>query len=197
MLFRSVIGVEVLPPALASLRRRHPGLRIELVPTNRIQDLLQREADIAVRTARPRQERLVARRVGAVELGLFARADYLAERGMPATPADLSRHALIGFDVETPFLRAARQKLPVWNRGAFALRSDSFLAQLALIRAGCGIGVCQVPLARRDDQLVRVLSRQFRSSLEIWVAMHEGLRSSPLCRAVFDALVECLRAHVA
>jgi DNA-binding transcriptional LysR family regulator len=56
-----VIGVEVLPPALAELRSRHPGLKIELVPTNRVQDLLQREADIAVRMTPPRQELLIAR----------------------------------------------------------------------------------------------------------------------------------------
>lgn len=48
-----VIAVEVLPPMLAQLRRDHPGLVIELVPTDRIQDVLKREADIAVRMAPP------------------------------------------------------------------------------------------------------------------------------------------------
>ena len=61
---------------------------------------------------------------------------------------------------------------------------------LALIRAGAGIGVCQIPIARRDEAIVRVLPRQFSLPLETWVTMHEDLRNSPRCRVTFDALVK-------
>ncbi len=191
-----VIGVEVLPPMLAQLRRAHPALKIELVPTNRVQDLLHREADIAVRMTPPKQDQLIARHVGDVQLGLHAHADYLREHGTPAVPADLAGHALIGFDEETPFVRVARKALPAWNHDAFSLRTDSDLAQLALIRAGCGIGVCQVALARRGGGLTRVLANQWSFQLPTWVTMHEGLRASPRCKAAFDALVQCLQAHI-
>ncbi|TYC52938.1 LysR family transcriptional regulator [Zoogloea oleivorans] len=190
-----VIGVEVLPPMLAQLRQVHPQLKIELVPTNRVQDLLQREADIAVRMMPPKQDLLVARRAGEVELGLYAHLDYLQQHGMPVTPADLTRHALIGFDEETPFLRAAKAKLPVWTREAFSFRIDSDVGQLALIRAGCGIGVCQSALARRDARLLRVLPEHFAYKLDTWVTMHEDLRGSPRYKVTFDALVLCLQAH--
>ncbi|MBN3787146.1 LysR substrate-binding domain-containing protein, partial [Burkholderia sp. Ac-20353] len=191
-----VIGVEVLPPVLTQLRRDHPGLVVELVTTDRIQDVLKREADIAVRMAPPAQDALVARRIGNIEAGLFARDDYLAAYGTPATLAELARHALIGFDDVTPFLRAAGRALPAWNRDAFALRSDSNLAQLAMIRAGYGIGFCQCGLAARDARLVRVLPEQVAMPLETWVVMHEDLRTSPRCRATFDALVRGLLAYV-
>lgn len=190
-----VIAVHVLPPALAQLRKAHPGLRLELVATNRVQDLLQREVDIAVRMTPPKQEALIARRVGDVALGLYARDDYLAERGTPQRLADLSRHALIGFDAETPFLRAARRKFPAWAREAFSLRSDSDLAQWALIQASCGIGFGQAALAARDSRLARVLASECSFTLETWVTMHEDLRSSPRCKAVFDALIGWLRAY--
>src|SRR5215467_2554544 len=72
-----VIGVEVLPPILARLREEHPTLQIELVLSNRVQDLLQREADIAVRMTRPGQELLIARRIGQVEVGLHATKQYV------------------------------------------------------------------------------------------------------------------------
>ena len=192
-----VIGVEVLPPMLASLRKVHPQLKIELVATNRVQDLLQREADIAVRMTAPKQELLIARRVGEVELGLYAHTGYLQQHGTPVTPAELPRHALIGFDEETPFLRGARKLLPAWTRDAFSLRTDSDVGQLALIRAGCGIGVCQSAIARRDARLVRVLPEHFVLKLDTWVTMHEDLRGSPRCKATFDALVRCLQAHTA
>ena len=67
-----VIGVEVLPPIMAGLQQKHPQLKVELVLSNRVQDLLRREADIAVRMTQPRQELLIARRVGTVALGLYA-----------------------------------------------------------------------------------------------------------------------------
>lgn len=184
-----VIGVEVLPPLLAQLQARHPGLTVELALSNRVQDLLHREADIAIRMTEPRQEALIARRVGVVALGLHAHASYLQAQGTPTSLADLTHHRLIGFDLETPFIRAARKALPPWRREAFALRSDSDLAQLALIRAGGGIGICQVELARRTPQLVRVLPQQFNAALDTWVVMHEDLRNSPRCRHTFDALV--------
>ncbi|MCT9812042.1 LysR family transcriptional regulator [Acidovorax sp. Be4] len=192
-----VMGVEVLPPILARLQGEHPGLTVELVLTNRVQDLLRREADIAIRMAQPKQELLIARRVGEVALGLYAHSQYLDKRGTPRTLADLAGHTLIGFDQETPFLRAATKDFPQWQRAAFALRTDSDLAQLAFIRAGGGIGACQVTLARRDPSLVRVLPQRVAPGLATWLTMHEDLRNSPRCRVTFDAILQGLQHHVA
>jgi DNA-binding transcriptional LysR family regulator len=191
-----VIGVEVLPPIIAGLRNAHPELVVELVLTDRMQDLLRREADIAVRMARPRQELLVARRIGQIELGIYAHRRYLARHGAPNSMADLAHHALIGFDQPTLFVRGAGKSLSGWRRESFAMRTDNNLAQLALIRAGAGIGVCQAAIARRDDALVRLFPRQFSLPMETWITMHEDLRNSPRCRAAFDALVKGLQQYV-
>ncbi|WP_374618347.1 LysR family transcriptional regulator [Pandoraea sp.] len=192
-----VVGVEVLPPILSALRRAHPELVLELVPTNRIQDLLHREVDIAVRMASPQQEALIARRVGNIDVGLYARQDYLARYGAPTSMDDLAHHTVIGFDRITPFLREATRGTPAWSREAFAFRADSDLAQLAMTRAGYGIGACQAPLARRDARLVRVLPKAFRFTLQTWVTMHEDLRTSPRCKVTFDALVAGLSTYMA
>ena len=191
-----VVGVEVLPPILAELRERHPKLQLELVLSNRLQDLVRREVDIAVRMTSPQQDVLLATRVGDVALGLHAHRSYLARHGVPKSLADLRQHTLIGFDQDTPFLRSARAALPVWSREHFALRCDSDLAQLALLRSGAGIGICQVALAARSPDLIRLLPEKFSPALATWVAMHEGLKSSPRCRATFDGLVAGLRRHV-
>ncbi|MBV8604841.1 MAG: LysR family transcriptional regulator [Pelomonas sp.] len=191
-----VVGVEVLPPIVARLRDAHPALEVELVLDDRVQDLLHREVDIAVRMTRPHQAQLLARRVGRIEVGLHAHRDYLARRGMPRRVADLAAHAAIGYDRPTAFVRAAEKSLKGLRHEQFALRCDSNLGQLALIRAGAGVGFCQVPLARRDPALVRVLPRQFALPLETWVTMHEDLRASPRCRAAFDALVDGLLAYL-
>jgi DNA-binding transcriptional LysR family regulator len=191
-----VIGAEVLPPIVTALRDQYPGLTVELVLTNRVQDLLRRDADIAVRMLRPQQKLLVARRIGAIKLGLHAHQQYLARHGTPSSIAELATHSLIGFDQMTAFVRNAGKSLSGWGREDFAIRTDSDLAQLALIRAGAGIGVCQAAIARRDDAIVRVLPKQFSLPLETWVTMHEDLRNSPRCRVTFDALVKGLQRHV-
>lgn len=138
-----VIAIEVLPPILARLAARHPALVIELSPSNRNEDMLRREADVAVRMVAPVQEALVAQRIGAVRLGLHAHPDYLAAAGTPHTLEAVRDHRLIGVERDTPILRALRARgFPV-RLADFAFRSDSDLAQLAAIRAGLGIGVCR------------------------------------------------------
>jgi DNA-binding transcriptional LysR family regulator len=191
-----VVGVEVLPPILAGLREAHPALKVELVLSNRVQDLLRREADIAVRMLRPKQEQLLARRVGQIELGLHASEDYLRRLGMPRSPEELAQHSVIGYDQPSAFVRSAGKSLPGFGRDSFSLRTDSDLAQLALIRCGAGIGFCQVPIARRDGGLQRVLAEPYTLQMETWVTMHEDLRHSPRCRVSFDALVEGLQRYL-
>jgi DNA-binding transcriptional LysR family regulator len=192
-----IIGVEVLPPIIARLREQHPELAVELMLTDRVQDLLRRESDIAVRMLRPQQDLLVARRIGCIELGLHAHQRYLALRGTPDNIAGLAKHSLIGYDQATAFIRNAGKALNAWGRESFAMRTDNNLAQLALIRAGAGIGVCQTAIARRDDSLVRILPKNFSLSLDTWITMHEDLRNSPRCRVTFDALVEGLTRYAA
>jgi DNA-binding transcriptional LysR family regulator len=187
-----VVGVEHLPPILAELRRRYPMLQLELVLSNKVDDLLGRQADIAVRMTEPVQQALVTRRIGSVAVGLHAHRSYLDRRGVPATMEELADHDLIGFDAETPAIRALAGRFPTLHRGLFGLRADSDLAQLAAIRAGFGIGFCQVQVARRSPDLARLLEQACSIDLGLWIVMHEDLRGSPSCRAVFNALVSGL-----
>lgn len=190
-----VIATEVLPSILADFRERHPGIVIELAPSNQAADLLRRDADIAVRMLQPTQEALIARHVGRVELGMFAHKRYLESHGYPQTLAELSGHALIGFDTETPYIRRLRPEGVPYAREHFALRTDSDLAALAAIRAGFGIGIMQVNLAKRDAQLIRLFPLELSLALETWVVMHEDLRPSLRVRRLFDHLASGLESY--
>ncbi|WDS37016.1 LysR family transcriptional regulator [Pseudoxanthomonas sp.] len=190
-----VICVEVLPPIITQLRARYPELKVELVLTDRVQDLLRREADIAVRMVQPDQLQLIARRVGVIDVGLFAHARYLERHGTPASINALADHAVIGYDQASAFIRKVEQSVRGFGRELFSLRTDSNVAQLALIRSGAGIGACQALVAARDPALVRVLADQFSIQLETWITMHEGLRNNAACRVTFDALAEGLLAY--
>jgi len=190
-----VIGVEVLPPILKALRDDHPGLVVELVLSNSTADLLRRDADIAVRMLPPNQDALIQKRAGIISLGLHAHPAYLAAHGTPETFADLAGHAVIGFDQDVQSGRIVEaQGLPV-NRAAFAWRTDSHLAQLAAIRAGCGIGFCQMELARRAPRLSRLLADRITVPLETWITMHEDLRHDRRMRVVFDHLHAAIAAY--
>ncbi|MES3083238.1 LysR family transcriptional regulator [Sphingomonas faeni] len=188
-----VVGVEHLPPILTCLKREHPGLVIELTLSDRLDDLLAREADIAVRMTQPTQTALLAKRLPSVEIGFHAHRDYLDRRGTPVDMMDLARHDLIGYDMETAALRAMAERLAALDRRGFALRADSNLAQLAAIRAGFGIGLCQTRIARREPVLVRILP-EIALPLPLWIVMHEDLKTSARFRAVFDALTAGLAA---
>jgi DNA-binding transcriptional LysR family regulator len=191
-----VVSVEVLPPILARLRDSHPGVTIELAVSNRIENLLRRDADIAVRMQRPEQDVLVARRVGNIELGFHARRSYLERHGTPQSWEEMARHTLIGIDTETAFTRKLQPLLGGLANNAYALRSDSDLVHLASIRAGLGIGICQVRLAARDPNLVRVVPDLLNIVMDTWLAMHENLRSNPACAAVYTALAAGLEDYI-
>ena len=191
-----VIALEVLPPILATLQASYPGLVIILSPTNRNEDVLRREADIAVRMARPTQEGLVARLIGVVSLGLHARRDLLDRHGMPETIADVRRYGVIGPEHDNDILRSLRFGGVQVQPADFSFRSDSDVAQLAALRAGAGIGVCQLPLAARDPSLVRLLPDLFEYPLETWMVTHEDLRGVARIRAVFDHLADGLTDYL-
>jgi DNA-binding transcriptional LysR family regulator len=183
-----VHGTEVLPALLAPLLARHPGLTIELVPDNANDNLLRRDADLALRFAPPAQGALVARRVAPVALGLFAHPDLLAREAAPRDWDDLAlRFPCVGDDRRDLTARGL-SALGLAMPRRLSLRTDSDLAQLAAVRAGLGAGVVQVQLAQG---LVRLLP-EVAPALPAYVAMHEDLRRSARVRAVFDHLVERL-----
>jgi DNA-binding transcriptional LysR family regulator len=192
-----VVGAEVLPAILAEFAENHPSVAFELHLSNRTENLLHRDADIAVRMVRPTQTGLVARLLGETVLGFYAHRRYLQAKTLPRTPADLGGLRLIGFDRSAVPARAVETAGFRLTREMFSLRTDSDLAHLAALRAGYGVGACQIGIARRDPELVRVLPEAFAVPMEMWLAMHENLRASLLVRTVFDHLAAALSDYLA
>jgi DNA-binding transcriptional LysR family regulator len=191
-----VIGCEVLTPLFASFRAAAPGIAIELVLSNRNEDLSRRDADLAVRMIRPTQNALVAQRIGESKIGLFAHRTYLDAFGTPANFEDLKAHRLIGYDQDDRSFRAAGALAFQISRESFGFRCDNDLAQLAALRAGVGIGGCQENIAKRDPNLDRLLADSLTFPLEVWLVMHEDIRATPRIRRVFDHLAEGLTRFV-
>ena len=84
------------------------------------------------------------------------------------------------------------KRYPQLERIRFALRTDNDLAKHAAIRSGLGIGFMHASIAAQERELKRVLEDVVSIDLPLWIVMHEDLKSSATCRAVFDALASGL-----
>lgn len=187
----TLMGAAVLPPMLAEFRIGHPGIDVDLSLSDRTEDLLRRDADLAVRNVAPSQGALIARRIGSTPIRFYAHRYYAMAHGLPATTADLGRHALIG---RTAHLDRVR---PAFGHDlTFAFTCNDDLGLLAALRAGYGIGYCQEALARREPDLVPVLPEITLVDLGIWLVMHEDLRATRRIRALFDHLARTLTTYL-
>lgn len=191
-----MIGAEVLPKILARFREKHPRIAIELMLSNRSEDLLQREADIAVRMIRPTQTALLAKKVGELGVGLHAHRRYVQAHGLPTSVEELVGHTIIGYDKEPSVRRPINLGLD-YSRELFAFRSDSDVAQFAALKAGFGIGMCQFGLAKQYPDLVPMLQNQVHFELDVWIVMHEDLKTSLRMRLMFDHLAKGLGEYAA
>jgi DNA-binding transcriptional LysR family regulator len=187
----------LLPPVLAELQRAEPGIQLELVASNQISNLLRREADIAVRMARPVQQSLVARKLADIPIIAAAHDSYLKRAGTPRKPADLMRHTLIGYDKDDTIQRGfATLGVPL-ARESFRLRTDCQLAYGRLLAAGAGIGFVADYNLRHWPGTRPVLPMLKIPPLPCWLAVHREIRGSTLVRRVYDFLAVAIPAELA
>ncbi|KQX35743.1 hypothetical protein ASD04_13290 [Devosia sp. Root436] len=192
----AMISNYVLPDLLLGIRERHPRIAIEVVPSDSAENLLLREADIAIRMFRPTQLELVTRRLGDIALVPAAHERYLERRGTPASVDALWSHDLIGFDRSDAILLHARNLGITLSRDNFVLRSDDQPHLWELIKAGLGIGFAQENLARRTPGIVALPIDLAIPPLEIWLTTHRDLFTSHRIRAIYDALAEGLLTYI-
>ncbi|MCF3946420.1 MULTISPECIES: LysR family transcriptional regulator [Acidiphilium] len=182
----------LLMPVFAELSLRFPGIVIELIGDDRTLSLAAREADLAIRLARPRGQSILARKIGTVAFGLYASADYLARHGTPDFAADQGDgHRLILMRDETGSYPELDHMAALAPLARAALRADSRLAHRAAAEAGLGIACLAHHLAIGAD-LVR-LAAPDPPGREIWLAQHEDTRTTPRIRVVAEAIATGLR----
>jgi DNA-binding transcriptional LysR family regulator len=178
----------ILPPILAEMREVLPEISIELVASDRAENLLFREADIAVRMFRPEQLDMVALHVGDVDLGLFGSRNYIQRRGRPRTLRDVLAHDVVGYDRNEEIMRGFRDAgFPV-EREFFTTRCDNQAVYWELVRAGCGLGFGQVRSAETAPEVESIKLDIELPSLGVWLTAHETIRRTPRVDAVWKLL---------
>lgn len=178
----------ILPSILAELRQNHPEIQIELAVTNRVENLLEHEADIAIRHAQPEQDNLIARRVGSFRVGAFAHRAYLERFNGVIELAHRHRYDWLGLDRSDLYLRGFRKAGINIDRDFFAIRCDDQVTLWQMVLAGTGIGFGTLFVARKNPELRRILPELDIPLMPVWVTSHSELRGSARIRTVFDAL---------
>ena len=185
-------AAHLLPPLLPVLLDAHPGLRIELVATNDLSDLLRREADIAIRNVRPTDADLVARRLPDDRAAFFATPGFVARHGPFASLANLSGVPFVGFG-PSPEFDAQMEKLGITvPEAARRAASRSHVAHWEMARQGLGVGIGPAWLGDGDPALVRAVPSWEPMSFPVWLVARTELRASRRVRIVFDWLAEQL-----
>ena len=192
-----VVAAYVLPEMTARLGVEEPGIEVEIVASNQVENLLRRDADIAIRMVKPAQNELVARKVTDIALRACAATSYFDRRGRPLRPGDLVGHDLIGFDRSDEIIRGFAEFGVSLSRSAFRFRTDNQIVLWEAVRAGNGIGFGQEPLIDRDPLVEKVLPGLRLPTLPVWLAMHRDVRTSVRIRRVADFLYEELKRYSA
>lgn len=182
-----------LAPAMATLRREHPGLAVELLSATQRVRQNRSGVDLEIVVGRPQVVRAFATPVCAYALRLYAAPGYLEEHGAPHAIADLAGHPLVYYvesSLQVDELDRALQKLPT---SPPSLRSTSVFAHVEATAAGAGIGILPDFLGDGDGRLVRVLDGAYEHPLRYWaVARDEGPRN-PAVAATLGAIAAHIR----
>jgi DNA-binding transcriptional LysR family regulator len=178
----------VIAPAVAQVRRRHPGIAVEIVATTRRASQQRSGMDVEIVVGKPQVHRAEAIKLSDYHLGLYASRSYLREHGEPTTIADLQAHPLVYFidsmlqvddlDIAPGFAPSMRE----------SVSSTNVFVHVEATRADAGIGLLPCFMADRHDDLIRLLPDDVSIRLDYWlVSRAETLRRPEVARVV-DAI---------
>jgi DNA-binding transcriptional LysR family regulator len=183
---------QVVAPAITTLRQAHPGLQVDLVVGVRSLDIARREADLAVRFARPSAPDLICRKLGEVGFMLYASKRYLTRAGIPRRGHGLAGHDLITFTgapaATSPFFLGESL-----DGSRIALRCDNPLIQRTAAANDVGITELACFLGDCFPDVIRVWPHEAPAHRTVWLILHEAMRRSARIRAVSAAIAEAFR----
>ena len=184
------LAYQLVAPAIAALQRAHPDLRVDLTVGVRSLDISRRDADLAVRFARPSASDLVCRRLGEVGFSLYASQRYVARSGIPKRGQGLAGYDLITFTgapaATSPFFMGESLE-----GTRIALRCDNpqlkaAVSELGIVELACFLG-------DSSPDLVRIWPHETPALRAAWLIVHQDMRRSARIRAVSAAIVEAFR----
>jgi len=188
-----------LGPPIAAFLARHTDVSVELILDDRLIDLVEERADLAIRVSVLKESGLVARRLATTSLHVCASPEYLRAAGTPERPEDLLRHQCLRYAVlraeEEWRLYGPRGRIRVPVAGRFATSNGSALRAAAV----AGMGLAMLPRFMIHDQLksgalATVLDDYAPRPLGIYAVQPDRRGQPARVRALVDGLVRAFRA---
>lgn len=168
-------------PLIDAFHARYPGLRVELVVSDRFLDLSKGEADIAIRLGEPTDEALVARKIADATWSIYASRSYVARHGRPQNVEDLNNHLILGCDGPIANYPGARWLRSAAPHATVATRNDHWQGLMLALRAGAGLAALPQWQGDSESELVRVVEHT-GLVLPYYLLMHRDMQQTPRVR---------------
>jgi DNA-binding transcriptional LysR family regulator len=178
---------------LDNFHKRYPGIEVELLMTDRILNLANGEADVALRGGDIRDEALVGKKIANVPWAIYASRSYVQRNGRPRSPEDIKSHCIIELTGEISALAAAQWLPSKAPQARISGQASNVPSVLLAVKSGAGLAPLPAPLADLDQDLVRVFGPAPEIAYPIYLLTHRDLRKIPRIAAVFDFCVSRLR----
>lgn len=189
------LAYRLLTQQLARFRQLHPGIVVELTIDNRILSLSRREADIALRPARPKEGDLFGRKLSDIGWTLYGAPVLLGKRSRALRLEDLADWPIIGWGSDVSGINAADWLADKVSPSGWVYRTNSLVNQFTAAREGIGLAVLPCYLGDIEPGLVRVIARPIAElTRELWIVTHADLKRTARIRAFFDVVGDGLAA---
>jgi DNA-binding transcriptional LysR family regulator len=173
-------------PLMDTFHARFPGLRVEVVMVDRLLDLAKGEADVAFRTAAPKDDALVVRKVAEVPWAVFASRSYVDRHGFPKTPEEIGNHDVIQFDGPIADHTAARWMKAMAPHARVTVRCTSTPALVLAVKSGAGVSPLPVIAVEAEPDLVCLFDSIAELRLPFYLLIHRDMQKTPRVRAFCD-----------
>lgn len=175
--------------AIREFREAYPNVGLEIVTADKLLDLAQGEADVALRAGtRPVEPDLVGRRLAVDRWSVYCSREYAAQHGIPRSAEDFHRHHVVSADgllSRSPLIDWVEANVPP---DSIVMRQNSISGLYASIKGGIGVSMMSDFVAIADPDLVHCFTPEIEHQPEVWIVTHERLRGVPRVRAVLDFL---------
>jgi DNA-binding transcriptional LysR family regulator len=176
----------LIAPRLPDFRRDCPGISLEIVTRLDLANLTRRDADIALRGARPQHGDYVVRRVGRVDFAVYASKAYAQAHGLVPDLEDFSQIEVITWTEEWAHLRGGAWFANHAPKAPIALAANSTRLHHAACRAGVGVTILPCFAGEADCELICLVPPERVLSIDLWLVVHRDLSRTARVRAVMD-----------
>lgn len=183
------MALGLVPKLLNEFHRRHPDIKVNLIIEDHYNDLSDGRAEVALRAGPPGEGSLVGRKLSDQSWAVYGSREYVKRHGSPATPDDLNKHKVIGFEGQLENVTPARWLQVVAPRADIAHRSNSVLGSLFAAQSNFGLALLPCQIGDVESGLVRVIDPQPELTSGFWILTHRDLHKMPKIRTFFDFMV--------